>query len=185
MLSTLQAGARVAVTRPRVVGLVALAALGEAILRTAVGAVHPVYSVLAPPVVAVPLLGAGLPDTGDAVATTSGSPDGGSATGPAVVSTLRDRAAGLLAVAVAGHAVALVAGTGLFLVVDTAVRYALYWLGYDPLSMAAVLGVPLPGVGGGALVAWGLLVPAVGRVAAGAGWQSVVRAPLAGATATW
>jgi len=179
VLSTLRAGARVAATRPQVVGLVALATLGETFLRVAVGLVHPVYSVLIPPVVAVPLLGAGLPSVGAAV-----SADGNSA---AVdldpVSTLRERAGGLLAVAVVGHAVALLAGAGLFLVVDTAVRYILYWLGYGPLSMAVVLGVPLPGVGAGTIVAWGLLVPAAGRVASGAGRRSAVRAPLTAATA--
>lgn len=179
MLSSLRAGARVAATRPRVVGLVALAALGETVLRIAAGLVHPVYSVLVPPVVAVPLLGAGLPSIGDAV-----SADGNSA---AVefdpISTHRERAGGLFAIAVVGHVVALLAGTGLFLVVDTAVRYTLYWLGYGPLSMYVVLGVPLPGVGAGTVVAWGLLVPAVGRVATGADWRSAVRAPLTAATA--
>jgi len=179
VLSTLQSSGRVAATRPRVVGLVALAALGETALRIAVGLVHPVFSVVVPPVVAVPLLGAGLPSIGNVA-----SADGNSA---AVyldpVSTLREHAGGLLAVAVVGHAVALLVGTGLFLVFDTAVRYGLYWLGHGPLSMAVVLGVPLPGVGAGTVVAWGLLVPAVERAAASADWRSIVRAPLTAATA--
>jgi hypothetical protein len=179
VLSTLQASARVAAARPRVVGLVALAALGETSLRIAVGLVHPVFSVVVPPVVAVPLLGAGLTDVGAVVATDG---DAGAAD-IALASTLREHTGRLFAVAVVGHAVALLVGTGLFLVVDTAVRYGLYWLGNGPLSMAVVLGVPLSGVGAGTIVAWGLLVPAVERAAAGTDWRSLARAPLTAATA--
>jgi len=173
--TALQRGLRTALTSPGVVALAFLAVAGEALVRVVAGMVHPVFAVLVPPVVAVPVLGAALPSVrrlfGDAE-------DSDEPLREDLVSTLRDRGGGLLALAVLGHACSLFVGTGLFLAVDTPVRYWLYWAGYDPLSTAVVLGVPLLGVAVGTTTAWGLFVPAVDRVGSGAEWQVVVRAPL-------
>jgi len=175
MSTALQRGLRTAATSPRVLALALLAVGGEAFLRIVAGLAHPVLAVLVPPVVAVPVLGATLP-TVRSLSGDESTPDEPLRAG--VVSTLRDRAGGLLAVAVLGHACSLLVGTGLFLVADTLVRYWLYWAGYDPLSMAILLGLPLLGVAVGTTTAWGLFVPVVDRVVAGSSLRVVVRAPL-------
>jgi len=173
--TALQRGLRTATTSPGVFALGFLAVAGEAFVRILAGLVHPVFAVLVPPVVAVPVLGAALPSVRRLAGDTGDAPEPLRA---GVVSTLRNRAGGLLVLAVLGHVCSLFVGTGLFLAVDTPVRYWLYWAGYDPLSMAVVLGTPLVGVAVGTTTAWGLFVPAVDRATSGAEWQVVARAPL-------
>jgi hypothetical protein len=114
--------------------------------------VSPVLFVVTPPVVAV----AGL-----AVVARSRSNAGRTDTLPRFLASV----AGLV---VAGHAVALLAGSGLFLLVDTPIRVGLYALGHGGLLTPAVVAVsPLIGVGVGTVIAW--VLPA-----------RVVRARLAG-----
>lgn len=180
MSTALRRGLRTAATSPQVFALALLAVVGEVLVRVAALLVHPVLAVLVPPVVAVPVLGAALPS----VRRLSGDSDPSSdPLYTTVVSTLRDHAGGLVAVAVVGHACSLFLGTGLFLAADTLIRYWLYWAGYDPLSTVVILGGPLLGVGVATTVAWGLFVPAVDRAAAGAASGTVARAPLLALTA--
>lgn len=73
----------------------------------------------------------------------------------------------LVGVAIAGHAVALVGGVVLFLLLDTPLRYALYWAGHgDVVTFEVVVFGPLYGIGLGALVTWivpGSVVVGLGR----------------------
>lgn len=121
-MSALRAAARVTLNSPRLLAVAAAASIGEATVRIALGwLLAPVFAVLAPPVVAVVTLGTAVPrvrDHLDADATATG----GSAWS-------RSRLRSLAGVATGGHAVAVGAGTALFLLVDTPVRAALYWLG--------------------------------------------------------
>lgn len=62
-------------------------------------------------------------------------------------------------VAVAGHAVALVAGAALFFAIDTPLRAFVYWVGLDPMAWPfAYLGLPLVGLALCTAVVW--VVPA-------------------------
>jgi hypothetical protein len=73
---------------------------------------------------------------------------------------------------VAGHAVALLAGSGLFLLVDTPLRLGLYVLGYGELLTPAVVALsPLVGVGVGTVIVW--VVPARAVLARLAGHSGV------------
>jgi hypothetical protein len=157
--SALRAGARVATNRPRAFGLVALALLGETVLRAALGVLHPVYAVCCPPVVAVPLLGAAGPALRDALA-------GSERIDWNPLPVLRERGTSLLAAAVVGHAVALVVGAGAFLLLDTAPRLALYAGGVGVPPVAIVLG-PAVGVPAFAFAAWALLAPGLARIVSG------------------
>lgn len=59
------------------------------------------------------------------------------------------------AIAVAGHAFAILLGATFFFLLDTPVRAVLYWFGFDLLdSPILAIGWPLWGVGAGTLVAW-------------------------------
>jgi hypothetical protein len=156
--SPLRAGVETALNRPLAHGVVALALTAEAALRVALALVHPVFAVVFPPAVAVPLLGAAFPAV-RAVARGEG------AGRDSAVRTLRDRGAALLVAAVAGHAAALGTGTALFLLVDTPIRYALYAAGRaEAVTVGIVYVSPLAGVAVGALLAWSLATPGVVRV---------------------
>ncbi|TYT63408.1 hypothetical protein [Natrialba swarupiae] len=77
------------------------------------------------------------------------------------------RLAALAALATVGHWIAIVVGTALFLVVDTPIRFVLYWVGYgDLFTFTVVTFGPFAGIGIGALVAWivpGIAVAEIGR----------------------
>jgi hypothetical protein len=167
--SPLQSALHVTLNRPRVLGIAAVAVAVEVPLRIALAFVHPVYAVLFPPVVSVVLFGATLPDL-RAVVTDADTP-------PTWSLTARIRAIGprLFGVAVVGHAVALVAGTGLFLVVDTLIRYAVYAVGGGPLFWPVVFVAPLLGVAVGTLLAWGVLVAAVAHIVDGVATSAALR----------
>ncbi|SDR09074.1 hypothetical protein [Halopelagius longus] len=161
MPSPLRSGVRVALERPRALALVGFAVVVETALRVAAGFVHPLASLLLPPVVVVPLLGAGLPAVEAALADSdAGSPWN-------LGRRFRTVGTRLVAAATAGHAAAVVLGATLFLVVDTPIRYAAYALGAEPFHSAVVYVAPFVGVTVGTGLAWGLLVPAVVRLADG------------------
>ena len=158
MSTALRDGLRLALNEPRVFGLAGGALLLEVLVRLVLaGAVHPVLAVLWPPVVALPLLGAGAPTVGRLVDDPAATPQW------AFGSTLRTVGPRLLVVAVVGHLCALALGAAAFLLVDTAVRVVVYAIGWS-VSAGLVLFLPLPGVAAGTLLAWGLLVPAIARV---------------------
>lgn len=165
MFPALRAGLRVAATRPRVVGLVALTVAAETALRAGVATVHPVFALLVPPVAAVPFLGAGFPSVRAAAVGADGDVDRDRDRD--VGSRLRERGLPLLALAAGGHAFGLAVGTGLFLVLDTTVRFARYAAGMGAVSPPVMLLSPLVGVAAGTTLAWGLCVPAVTAVAEG------------------
>ncbi|MEY7847610.1 hypothetical protein AB7C87_00180 [Natrarchaeobius sp. A-rgal3] len=77
------------------------------------------------------------------------------------------RLAALAALATVGHWVAIVLGAALFLVVDTPIRFVLYWAGHgDLFTFTVVTFGPFAGIGIGALVAWivpGIAVAEIGR----------------------
>lgn len=171
MPSALRDGIRVALNRPRIFGVAALVLAVGLGLRLALAVVHPVLSVLCPPVVAAPLLGAVAPATRDAVA----NPDADAA--PQFRTRLRECGSRLLGIAVAGHLVALLLGAAAFLLVDTAVRATVYAAG-GSLPIAVVYVAPLAGVATGTLLAWSLLAPAVARATGGATVCAAARAPL-------
>jgi hypothetical protein len=137
----------------------AVVAVVELSLRVALGVVvTPVLSVLFPPIVAV----VGVAFVSGGHAARDGPPDERSGTGP------ESRVLALAAVAVVGHAVAVLAGTASFLFVDTPVRAALYWLGFGHVVTPEVLVFsPLVGVAVGTLLAW--VGPAVAAVAVAEG----------------
>lgn len=170
-MSPRRAGLRVALNRPRVLGVVAAASLLEALLRAPLAAVNPVLAVVCPPIAAVPLLGAAAPSVRRAVENPDTVPD----LSPGTLRERFDRR--LLAAALVGHAVALALGVAGFLLIDTPIRATVYALG-GSVPSAVVLLTPLPGVAAATVVAWGLLVPALARVAAGASTRTAVRAPL-------
>ncbi|USZ69286.1 hypothetical protein NGM10_05995 [Halorussus salilacus] len=146
---------------PRLLASATAVALAEATLRLLLGwAVHPLLALVVPPVVAVVGLGALAPGVRRALAE-----------GPPVewnLANARDRAAALAAAATLGHAVAVLAGTAAFLLLDTPVRAALYWLGHgDALALPVLVATPPWGVAVGTLLAWAVVAPAVVRVAEG------------------
>ncbi|WP_124196538.1 hypothetical protein [Natrarchaeobius chitinivorans] len=95
---------------------------------------------------------------------------------------LAGRLAALAAIATVGHWVALALGNVLFLVVDTPIRFVLYWAGYgDLLTFAVVTFGPFAGIGIGALVVWILPGIAVAEIGRGVGvtdaFRTVIAAP--------
>ncbi|MFC5366527.1 hypothetical protein [Salinirubrum litoreum] len=105
--------------------------------------VSPVLFVVTPPVVAV----AGLAVLARSRSNTD-EPD-----------TLPRLLASVAGLTVGGHAVALLVGSGLFLLVDTPIRVGLYALDYGDLLTPVVVALsPLVGVGIGTVLAW--VVPA-------------------------
>jgi hypothetical protein len=74
----------------------------------------------------------------------------------------------LFGVAVGGHACALAIGTAVFLVVDTPIRWALYWVGVEPLATDFVaLGVPMLGITAGTAFAWAVPATVAADISAG------------------
>jgi hypothetical protein len=171
MAPTLRNALHVALNRSRVFALAAAALLAETAARLALAAVHPVLSVVLPPVLAVPVLGAAAPTVRAALETPAAPPQW------TVTGTLRDRGPRLLAVAVGGHLAALAVGVAAFLLVDTPLRAAVYATG-GSLSPTTVLVAPLAGAAAGALLAWATLAPAVERVVAGETLRAAAAAPL-------
>ncbi|MCG1003418.1 MULTISPECIES: hypothetical protein [Halobacterium] len=171
MAPTLRDALHVALNRPRVFALAGTTLACEAVVRLAFAAVHPVLAVALPPVVALGVLGAAAPTVRSAVA----APD--EPLQWTVGETLRERGPLLVAVAVAGHVVALALGTAAFLLVDTPLRAAVYATG-GSVSTTTVHVAPLAGVAAGAFVAWGLLAPTVERAVAGDGVRAAATAPL-------
>ncbi|SFG36638.1 hypothetical protein SAMN04488063_1819 [Halopelagius inordinatus] len=162
MLAVLRAGLRVALNRQRVFGLSVGVLLFEGLVRVALAALHPVLSLLCPPLVSLLALGSAAPTVRTAVVAPEATPDW------TVRSTLRERGARLCAVAVSGHLVSLALGAAGFLVVDTALRAVIYAAG-GTVPTAVVVLTPFAGVAAGTFVAWGLIAPTVARVVSGTG----------------
>lgn len=170
-MPALRAGVQAALNDPRILGVIAAAFVLETALRAPIAAVNPALAVVCPPVVAVPLLGAAAPAVRAAVRPSESIPDWR-------LGTLRDQFdRRLVAAAVVGHAVALPLGVAGFLLVDSSIRATVYALG-GSIPAFVVLLAPLPGVAVGTIVAWGVLVPGLARLVAGASTRTVVRAPL-------
>lgn len=161
MTSPLRSGLHVALNRPRVLALVAAVVLVETALRVALGFLHPVASVVFPPVVAVAVLGAALPTVRGLAVGPSSTPDW------QLSVRLRERGRRLVAAAVVCHGVALALGVALFLLVDTPARFVFYTVDGGTLPWPFVYAAPLPGVLLGTVLAWGPLATVVARVAAG------------------
>ena len=161
MSSPLRSGLHVALNRPRVLALVVSVVFVETALRVALGFVHPLASVVFPPVVAVAVLGAALPTVRGLAAGPSSTPDW------PLPARLRERGRRLATAAVVCHGVALAVGVALFLLVDTPARFAFYAVDGGPLPWAFVYAAPLPGVLLGTVLAWGPLATVVARVADG------------------
>lgn len=155
MAKPLDAGVRIALNRPRVLGVVGLAVGFEAALRFALLFAHPVLAVVVPPVFAVVILGSALPEVRNAVEDPGARIRLGRKTVP---SAEWQR---LVAVSVVGHAAALAVGASCVLLIDTPIRYALYATGGGPVSTLAMYATPLIAVAFGTLVSWGLFGPAV------------------------
>lgn len=145
-MADLRSAARSTVSDGWLLVAVSVMVLAELVLRlTLASETHIFLMALLPPLVIV--VGAGLLFA----STRSGHTD----------PTLR--LLGQLAVlAVAGHAVALILGTSLFVAVDTPVRAVLYAFGYELLATPGVaVGLPLWGLATGITVAWVLPALAV------------------------
>jgi hypothetical protein len=169
---TVPPAVRVTLADGRLLAVAAVAAVVETALRLRLAAVHPVGAVLAPPVVALVVLGTRAPAVRAARRGAAGAE-------PRTGRGRLVRHGRLVAVAVAGHAVALALGVGTVLVVDTAARAVVYGLGAgDRLSPAVALLVPLPGVAVATWCWW--TVPALAAVAVvdGASTREAVRRTL-------
>lgn len=175
-MSSLRSALRSIVASPATLAAAGGAVLVEGAVRALLGVfVSPVAALVAPPVAAVVGLGAVAPAVRHSLSD-----------GPRVAVRLsipRARLRSLVGLAVVGHALALGVGVCAFLLVDTPVRAALYWLGEaGALTPAVVVLTPLPGVAAGTALGWAL--PAVGfeRLAAGDSLRDAlavsVRAPL-------
>ncbi|SFK85398.1 hypothetical protein SAMN04487950_1444 [Halogranum rubrum] len=158
MSSPLRSGLHVALNHPRVLALVAAVVLVEVALRAVLGFIHPVASVVCPPVVSIPVLGAALPTIRGLVAGPSSTPDWN------FRERLIEYGPRLATAAVACHIVALTLGAALFLVVDTPLRFAFYVVDGGTLPWELVYVTPLPSVLIGAFLAWGPLATVVTRV---------------------
>ena len=156
MSAALRTGVRLGLNRPGVFCVVAAALTLEFVARVAVGVVaNPLSAVLLPPFLGVLVLGGAFPVV-RAAAADEESP------WVAFPATVGARWPSLLAFAAVGHLLAVVVGTALFLVGDTAVRYLVYAAVGEHLPAGFVVYLPVVGVAGGALLAWSLLPPAVG-----------------------
>ncbi|QIB74185.1 hypothetical protein G3I44_07675 [Halogeometricum borinquense] len=155
MSSSLRTGIRTGLNRPGVFGVVAAALTLEFLSRVVVGALwNPLTAVFLPPFFGALVLGGAFP----VVCTVATGDDASWITFPTTVGA---RWPSLLAFAVIGHLVALVAGTGLFLVCDTAIRFVLYAVIGEHLPAGFVVYLPMVGVSSGTLVAWALLPSAL------------------------
>lgn len=158
--------------------------------------VEPVWSyvlpILVPPIFATLGLGAVVPalqeaDVADSPGTNDGRNDGSGtdddeASDPersGWLERLWSRGPSLLAVTVGGHALAVAGGVTLFVVIDTPIRYGLYWLGRgDLLAPHVVVYGAFLGLALGTLVAWAIPAVAVVRVADGASARTGLREAL-------
>ncbi|WP_058365476.1 hypothetical protein [Haloparvum sedimenti] len=163
----------VALNDARLVALATAVALAEVVLRVAVALlVNPLLAIAVPPVVAAVGLAAGtprtLPDAGrnaDADALDAGQNAGAEAPN---IRGVPDRLPRLSAVAMVGHAVALAGGVGLFVLVDTPAKAAVYWLGRgDALGIGWLVAWPTVGVAAGTFLAWSAVAGAVTATALG------------------
>lgn len=128
--------------------------------RIAYGHLHPIALIFGPPVVTAGVFAILLPRFRSVRSEAVDPPVVGST--PPYRRWLRT---GVAAVAV--HGVAVVVGIALFLVVDTPVRYLLYWAGYGPFSIDTVETFGVGGVVAATAVVWGLLAVTVVHAARG------------------
>lgn len=172
---------RAAVSTPRLLGATSAVVLLEGVLRLGIAlALEPSFgsiwvlaaTILWPPVVAVVGLGLAVPTVLGVLETVPESP----AVGP------RHRwVPWLLVFAFVGHAMALLGGVAVFLLVDTPIRYLLYGLGHGGLvTFEVVMYGPLAWIGVGTLLSWSVGGIAVVRIVTG---QSAGRALLEAAGA--
>ncbi|ARS88726.1 hypothetical protein [Natrarchaeobaculum aegyptiacum] len=177
--------------------VVLLEGLSRILLAVAVGPfVESVWSyvlpILVPPIFATLCLGAVVPalrevNAADGPGKSDGRNDGNEADTDEAsepdqrewLEQVRSRGRSLLAVAVGGHALAVVAGVALFVLIDTPIRYGLYLLGRgDLLAPHVVVYGAFLGLAFGTLVAWAVPAVAVVRVADGASARTGLREAL-------
>jgi hypothetical protein len=144
-VSALHRAVRATLNDLRLVGAAAVAVVGELAGRGLLGwTVGPAAALAAPPVAALLALGPHAP------AVRASLRDG-----PATPPPDRPPIVGLVAVAVAGHVLALALAVGGFLLLDTAVRGAYYLVGGGhPLPTGVVVLGPPVAVVAGTIVAW-------------------------------
>ncbi|GAB3019608.1 hypothetical protein [Natronobiforma cellulositropha] len=149
---------------------VALAAgLGEILLRSVLAGIHPLLFVCWPPVFAVLAMATVVPPVRADLGVESG-PEGSGRPGW----TRRLVAVGI--VAVVGHAVALVLGSALFVLVDTPIRYGLYWFGVQEwITLEWTLLGPLLGIAICTAACWSLPTLTVVRLERGASAREALR----------
>ncbi|AFO58787.1 MULTISPECIES: hypothetical protein [unclassified Natrinema] len=171
-MSALLDALRVTVRSERLGTAVVIVAVLETLVRVGLAvAISPVASLLLPPLIAVVGLASVVPVVRNAM-------DGSDET-PAQNVAVRRRLPSLVGVAVGGHALALAGGAALFLLVDTPIRYGLYWAGRgDLLTLTIIVITPLIGVTVGMLVMWAIPAIAVVRVADGDSWVQGLRTAL-------
>ncbi|WP_248897786.1 hypothetical protein [Haloplanus halobius] len=174
-MSALRSAARATLNSPRLLALAALAAIAETAIRIGATLAESIPLAILWPPISVVVLGLVAPNVRAALPPAVRPDDVGRPALPV-----------LLAVAVGGHALALAVGTTAFLLLDTPVRVALYWLGYgDALTTLSVqVGGAIIGVAVGTLLGWVVVAPAVGRVVAGESPSRALGAALAGADAS-
>jgi len=170
---SLRAGGRLALNSPRLLGVVAAVVATELAVRGLVAVIlSPVWAIVSPPIVLVAGISGLVPGVRAALA---GDPPDTLAdwwTRPPFVP--------VVGVAIGGHAFALLAGFGIFLLVDTPIRMALYWTGNGWLIGAlVVLIVPVLGTAFGTVAAWGVVAPAVTWAVEGTTARTALRRALA------
>jgi hypothetical protein len=161
---------RRAVDSGRLLNIAFVIAFLEVALRLGLGiAVHPFLYLLTPPVVAI--VGGGLLAPGIRTRVLDerrryavDDPDG---------VLLR-----LLVVAVVGHAFAVVFGLCLFVVLDTPLQAALYWLGMESRQPFLALAWPVIGLLTGTAIAWTLPALVAAGVSEGLGFGRAIRCAL-------
>ncbi|WP_440765861.1 hypothetical protein [Natronorubrum sp. DTA7] len=156
-MTTLRNALRVTGSTDRLFVTATVVVLLETVVRFFLAiTVSPIAGVLWPPVVAV----VGLASVGPTVRDRLGDSADEATTAGRIVDS---RLPSLVVVAFGGHALAVAGGVALFLLVDTPVRYGLYWLGRGDLIDPWVIQLtPLVGVTVGTLLAW--IVPAIAVV---------------------
>ncbi|WP_440769688.1 hypothetical protein [Natronorubrum sp. DTA28] len=172
-MTPLRNALRVTGSSDRLFATAIVVVLLETVVRFALAVtVSPVAGVLWPPVVAV----VGLASVGPTVRDRLVDGSDGTTTSDG---TVGGRLPSLVVVALGGHALAVAGGVALFLLVDTPVRYGLYWLGRgDLLSPLVIQLSPFVGVTVGTLLAWIVPAIAVVRVVDGATGVEALREAL-------
>ncbi|ELY74442.1 hypothetical protein [Natrinema pallidum] len=171
-MSSLRDALRVTVRSERLGTAVVIVSVLETLVRVGLAiAISPLVGVLWPPLIAVVGLATVVPVVRNAMEDGDETPEQSIA--------VRSRLPSLVGVAVGGHALAVTAGAALFLLVDTPIRYGLYWAGRgDLLTSTVIVITPLIGVTIGTLVMWAIPAIAVVRVADGASWMQGLRTAL-------